>query len=266
MSSAAARRQPIASAAASPAFGRSAAYYDVLYGDKDYPAEAAYVARTIRAACPSARSILEFGAGTGRHGRVLAAMGFEVTGIERSAEMVACARAATEGSSSFACVPGDVRAARLGRSFDAVIALFNVVGYQATNDELLATFATAAAHLEPGGVFVFDVWHGPAVLAQRPAERSRSVEDRRRRLLRTARPTLDDARGTVSVDYRFECEDRVTRAIECFAELHVVRYLFPTEVDLLARCTGFVPARSEEWRTGEPPSASTWNVLYVLRK
>lgn len=263
----AARIHAVPSADASPAFGRSAAYYDVLYGDKDYPAEAAYVARTIRAACPSARSILEFGAGTGRHGRVLAAMGFDVTGIERSAEMVACARAATtESSSPFACVPGDVRAARLGRRFDAVIALFNVIGYQATNDELLATFATAAAHLEPGGVFLFDVWHGPAVLAQRPAERIRSVDDRQRRLLRTARPTLDDASGTVSVDYRFECEDRATHAIERFDELHVVRYLFPTEVDLLARCTGFVPARSEEWRTGEPPSDSTWNVLYVLRK
>lgn len=262
--------QAISPAGPLPAFGRSAAYYDMLYGDKDYPAEAAYVARKIRAACPPARSILEFGAGTGRHGRLLATMGFDVAGIERSDDMAACARAigvaSPDARGSFTCTAGDLRTARLGRTFDAVIALFHVIGYQATNDELLAAFRTAAAHLEPGGVFVFDVWHGPAVLVQRPAARTRSVDDGRRRVRRAAQPSLDVASGTVSVDYRFECEDLATPAIERFGEVHVIRYLFPTEVDLLARCTGLAVTGSEESFTGLPPSESTWSVTYLLRK
>jgi len=67
----------------------------LLRRDKDYAAEAEYVARLIRSSVPTARTILELGSGTGRHGRLLAAMGFDVHGIERSAEMVASANAGT---------------------------------------------------------------------------------------------------------------------------------------------------------------------------
>jgi hypothetical protein len=55
-----------------------AAYYDLIYRDKDYAAEAEYVARLIRSSVPASRAILELGSGTGRHGRLLAAMGFDV--------------------------------------------------------------------------------------------------------------------------------------------------------------------------------------------
>ena len=60
-----------------PNFRRYSAYYDLLYRDKDYAAEAEYVARLIRSTLPEARRILELGSGTGRHGCLLAAMGFE---------------------------------------------------------------------------------------------------------------------------------------------------------------------------------------------
>ena len=69
----------------------------------------------------------------------------------------------------------------------------------------------------------------------------------------------------MNVVYRFECEDRATGAIERFDETHVMRYLFPTEVDLLARACGLAVAGSEEFLTGKPPSATTWGVTYVLR-
>ncbi|MEX2016820.1 MAG: hypothetical protein WD873_09250 [Candidatus Hydrogenedentales bacterium] len=64
-------------------FQKYAAFYDLLYRDKDYAAEAAYVAGTIRSAVPGARSILELGSGTGRHGRLLAGLGFDETTIGR---------------------------------------------------------------------------------------------------------------------------------------------------------------------------------------
>src|SRR5215467_322349 len=154
-------------------FQKYSTYYDLLYRDKDYTAEAQYVARTIRSATPDAHSVLEFGSGTGRHGRLLAAMGFDVHGIERSADMVAVASAASCGgaSGSFTCEVGDICRATLGRTFDAVISLFHVVSYQTTNQALQAAFRVAADHLAPGGQFLFDVWHGPAVLSQRPSER-----------------------------------------------------------------------------------------------
>src|SRR5271169_1747382 len=94
-------------------FQKYSAFYDLLYLDKDYTAEADYVAATVRSAAPTARSILELGSGTGRHGRLLAAMGFDVHGIERSPEMVFLAQStsgpsSSEGAGAFTCEVGDL--------------------------------------------------------------------------------------------------------------------------------------------------------------
>lgn len=52
-------------------FADYARYYDLLYRDKDYKAEAEYVARLIRKFHPATQNILELGSGTGIHARLL---------------------------------------------------------------------------------------------------------------------------------------------------------------------------------------------------
>jgi SAM-dependent methyltransferase len=250
-------------------FAKYSEYYDLLYRDKDYASEAAYVAQTIRAALPAAHRILELGSGTGRHGRLLAGMGFEVHGIERSPEMVSIARCADAGmtaNGSFTCEVGDIRTTRLGRAFDAVISLFHVISYQTTNRDLQAAFEVAAAHLVPGGVFLFDVWHGPAVLCEGPTRRTKVVSSEQLRVKRTASPDLDTNRGTVNVVFEMECEDMSTRDVVRFEEKHSMRYLFATEIDFLAQMSGLSTVKTEEFLTGHPPSRSTWGVAYLLRK
>ena len=252
-------------------FQKYSAYYDLLYRDKDYAAEAEYVARTIHSANSAARSILEFGSGTCRHGRLLAALGFNVRGIERSADMVAMGNAAhaspaTATGGSFTCEVGDIRSIRLNQIFDAVIGLFHVISYLTTNDDLLAAFRVAAHHLKLGGVFLFDVWHGPAVLAERPTQRIKTVANERFEVMRTARPEVDTNRNTVKVTYEMQCKDRESGEIMCFSEDHTMRYLFPIEIELLAQACGMRLMLAEEFLTGRPTSASTWGVAYLLQK
>lgn len=244
-----------------------ARYYDLLYRDKDYAGEADHVARTLRAVAPNARSVLELGSGTGRHGRLLAAMGFDVFGIERSSDMVASAEAATvPGAGSFNCAVGDARAIQLERRFDAVIALFHVVSYQTADADLRAMFATASRHLLPGGVFLFDVWHGPAVLTQRSERRVKRVADTALEVIRTAVPRLDVERHTVNVTYDVECRDRQSGEVVRFSEDHLVRYLFPEEIGQLAAGAGMRTIKSEEFVTGRTPSPATWSVAYLAQK
>jgi SAM-dependent methyltransferase len=245
-------------------------YYDLLYRDKDYAGEVAYVTETLRHH-GAASTILELGAGTGRHGALLAERGFRVVGIERSPSMLAAARRASagllpSGPGRFECEEGDIRTIRLPQKFDAVIALFHVVSYQVTNDDLARTFATAAHHLRPAGVFLFDLWHGPAVLRERPAVRMKYLEDERSRLWRVAEPSVDTQTGTVTVGYTILVSSKADARLSTVHEEHRMRYLFPTEIDMLAANAGLRIERCEEPVTGRPPSDATWGVAYVLRK
>ena len=71
-------------------FADYARYYDLLYRDKDYAAEAEYVAGLIRKFHPSARSILELGSGTGIHASLLTEKGFTVHAWHRAQPGNAC--------------------------------------------------------------------------------------------------------------------------------------------------------------------------------
>ncbi|PZR72031.1 MAG: SAM-dependent methyltransferase [Chthoniobacterales bacterium] len=253
-------------------FQRYSAYYDLLYRDKDYETEADSVARALRAANPNTHSVLEFGSGTGRHGRLLAEHGFDVFGIERSQTMVTTARSFTDDSAVgresgiFDCVQGDIQTTTLNRPFHAVLALFHVVSYQTTDADVDRTFANAARHLSADGIFFFDVWHGPAVLHERPAVREKRVEDATTLLTRLAEPRLDVDRHTVTVRYSITAQSKIDNQITEFQEEHCMRYFFPEEITSFARKTGFNVERSEEFLTAQPPSDRTWGVAYLLRK
>ena len=99
-------------------------------------------------------------------------------------------------------VTGDIREVRLEQTFDAVLMMFAVLGYQHTNAEVLDALATARAHLDVGGLFAFDVWYGPAVLSERPSERVKVIETAGQRIIRVASGSLDSRNHLCTVDYR----------------------------------------------------------------
>ena len=247
-------------------FNEYARYYDLLYRDKDYAGEAAYVDRLIRSRVPNARRILNLGCGSGRHDRSLVQRGYEVTGVDISQEMLAAAQAAAEGNAALAYVKGDVRSVRLGQTFDAVISLFHVMSYQTANDDLIKALATANAHLEPGGILIFDCWHGPGVLTDRPAPRVKHLEDDLIRVTRFAEPVMQANENVVDVKYRVSIENKRDATVRNINETHRMRYLFVPEVLLLLKLSGFVLLAAEEWLTGKELGFDAWNAVFVCRK
>ena len=247
-------------------FNEYARYYDLLYRDKDYPGEAAYVDRLIRSHAPGARRILNLGCGSGRHDLFLVQRGYEVTGVDISQEMLTAAHAAAEGNTALAYVKGDVRSIRLGQTFDAVISLFHVMSYQTGNDDLLQTLATANAHLKPEDIFVFDCWHGPGVLTDRPTARVKELEDDFIRVTRLAEPVMHANENVVDVKYRISIANKGDATVREINETHRMRYLFVPEVLLFLKISGFRLVAAEEWLTGEELGFDTWNALFVCRK
>ncbi len=248
-------------------FGQYAAYYDLLYQDKDYQAEADYVANHMRQVAPEASHILEFGSGTGRHGHLLAQKGYHLMGLERSEEMLARAREnlLSPLPGSFTCRLGDIQETAVDQTFDAVIALFHVISYQTTNEAALATFRNAARHLKKGGVFLFDVWYTPAVLTQRPTVRVKRIENAQFRLTRVAEPELLPNENIVKVRYTIFMENKGTGFLSSFEETHLMRHFSLPELNLFAAEAGFAPLHAEEFLTGASPSEETWGVWFAWR-
>lgn len=150
----------------------SARYYDFIYEECFGAAFRALTAETLALIAdvqPPPARVLDLGAGTGRIALPLAREGYEVTAIERSPGMadVLERRAAALGYTiDLRC--GDFCALdRLLASteepspghqpFDMAIAIFTVLNYIVTVDEVAALARGLAAALRPGARFIFDI-------------------------------------------------------------------------------------------------------------
>lgn len=237
-------------------------YYDLLYRDKKYHDEVSYVVRLLENSGINKGDLLEFGSGTGKHGRLLAASGYNVHGIERSAEMVALA----EVINGFTCQQDDICAVKIGRTYDAVLSLFHVISYQTSITNVQAVFARASEHLNSGGLFIFDFWYSPAVYAQRPSVRVKRMADETIEVVRIAEPTSYPNENRVDVHYTIYTKNIETGVLDTMTESHPMRHFSLPELDLFAEGAGFERIAAEEFMTGQVPSEGTWGVCVILKK
>jgi SAM-dependent methyltransferase len=250
-------------------FGTYSKYYNLLYKDKNYKEEADYIHSIIQKYSQHAFSILELGCGTGRHAFELAELGYQIHGIDISPRMLEYAHHSLETCNSKAkerisFSKNDIRTFRFNRKFDVVASLFHVMSYQVTDESLDKVFETAAVHLKPGGIFIFDCWYGPAVLTDPPTVRVKEIEDENTSVTRIAKPELLVNENTVKVNYRILMHDKNSGQFDELEELHEMRYLFMPEIRKLSKKHNFNILSSEEYLTANPPSKNTWYICYAL--
>jgi SAM-dependent methyltransferase len=257
-------------------FGRNYAdIYDAIYRGKDYAGEVDLIERILArhgATRVRARpcSLLDIGCGTGRHALAFARRGYDVTGIDRSPFMLQHARAAAASEAAARrkeprFIEADARELALGERFDAVLMMFTVLGYQYEEADLLASLRCVREHLEPGGLFMFDVWNGLAVLAQGPASRTAAATDGTSHVTRTSSTRVDARRQLCHVHFEISRGDPggVTTS---WSEDHTVRYFLPVELEAtLDRC-GLKLLELWSFPDGEGlADERAWNVIGVAR-
>jgi SAM-dependent methyltransferase len=171
---------------------------------------------------------LEFAVGTGRIALPLAARGVPVSGIELSSAMVEQLRAKDEARRINVTI-GDMATTRIEGSFRLVYLVFNTIGNLTTQDEQVACFINAAAHLEPGGHFLIEV--GVPDLRRLPPG-----EDSRVFLRSPGYVGYDhyiDLVAQQAVSHHFTANEAGVGEITT-----PFRYVWPSELDLMARLAG----------------------------
>jgi SAM-dependent methyltransferase len=161
---------------------------------------------------------LELGIGTGRIALPLAQRGVPVEGMDISAPMVAKLRA-KPGGEDIRVTIGDFATTRVDATFSVVYLAWNAITNLLTQDEQVACFENAAAHLKPGGLLVVDV-------------------------------------AQIEVSHHFW---KVENAFEASSAPY--RYVWPSELDLMARLAGVrLRERWGGWKREPFTSESTQHV------
>lgn len=242
-----------------------AAYYDMLYKDKDYSSEAYFIHNLIQQNAPGARKILNIGCGTGSHDFALLQFGYEITGIDISNEMILHAnkKMHEHNKSNIVFKVGDARSIRLEEKFDVVISLFHVMSYQVSNEDVNLVFETVKYHLNPNGIFLFDCWYGPGVLTDLPTVRHKILENNEFKIHRISKPLMYLNENKVEVNFTIIVHQKDNNTYYELDETHYMRYFFEPEIVSFAKQQKLSASNLEEFPNVLTPT--NWYRIFLLR-
>jgi SAM-dependent methyltransferase len=195
--------------------------------------------------------VLEFAIGTGRVAVPLAERGVSVTGIELSQPMVDRLRTKVD-EATIPVIMGDMASVAAPGEYTLVYLVFNTISNLLTQAEQVACFENAARHLAPGGRFVIELWV-PELRKLPPGQKATvfHYEDGYVGL-----DTYDTLNQRV-VSHHFWFRDK--RQVRFAHSPH--RYIWPAELDLMARLAGFeLESRHADWAGGEFTAESRHHV------
>jgi SAM-dependent methyltransferase len=228
---------------------RVAAGYDESSADLFEPAVVDPVVEFL-AGLAGGGAALELGIGTGRIALPLARRGIRVHGIELSEAMAARLRA-KPGGEQIGVTIGDFATTAVEGRFSVAYLVFNTIMNLTSQEEQAACFQNVAAHLEPGGCFVIEVMV-PALRRLPPGETVRAFT------VSASRLGFDeyDVASQALVSHHYSVVD---------GRLEVVsmpfRYVWPSELDLMARLAGMtLRERWSGWQREPFTSDSTGHV------
>ena len=186
----------------------------------------------------AAGSALELGIGTGRIALPLSRRGVDVHGIDLSAAMVAELQA-KPGSENIAVTVGDFATTRVEGAFRLAYLVRNTIMNLTTQDEQVECFRNVAAHLVPGGFFVIEVMI-PELQRLPPGEKFHAFA--------VTPEHLGFEEYDIATQIAFSHHYWVA---DGQFEFHSApfRYVWPSELDLMARLAGMT--LSERWSTWE---------------
>jgi len=234
--------------------GRVAERYDERAGARLFAAEVVDPVVDVLAELAGDGAALELGIGTGRIALPLRQRGVRVSGIDLSPDMVAQLRR-KPGSEDIEVAIGDFSTTTVAGTFTVAFLVANTIMNLTTQEAQVACFRNVAAHLEPGGCFVIDVVT-PDLQRLPPGETFRLFH------FGSAHIGVDEydvaGQGLISHHcYPGEAEPLASIPF---------RYVWPSELDLMAQLAGMRPrSRWSGWKH-EPFTSESTRLVGIWEK
>jgi SAM-dependent methyltransferase len=205
-----------------------AATYDEDSGERFDPGLLAATTEVLAGLAGDGRA-LELAIGTGRVAVPLAERGVPVSGIELSPYMLARLRA-KQGAAGIEAVEGDMTTTRVDGEFALVYLVYNTITNLTEQDEQVACFENAARHLRPGGCFVIEVYL-PILRKLSPGDRFHVFAEE------PGYHAFDEYADAASqLHWSHHIRMRPDGSYRRFSA--PFRYVWPAELDLMARIAG----------------------------
>lgn len=202
--------------------------------------------------------ILELGVGTGRVACPLSLRGFDVTGLDNSAGMLARLRTRSDGAKvhvalgSFTDMPVD-------GEFSLIYAIFNTLFCAASQDEQLRTIQLAAGHLTPNGALVVET-DLPDLARSDSSGRTLNTGNVERDRIIIEAAMHDPATQRIRTQTVIVSE----QGIQMFPVM--LRYFWPSELDLMAKLAGLrLERRYSNWDKSPYTRESTRQISVFRR-
>ena len=210
------------------------------------------------------RRLIDLACGTGTVAIAYARQGWQVTGIDASAAMLAQAKAkqrAVSGELAITWSQQDMRELRVVEPVHLVTCLYDSMNYMLNSQDVLRTFEHVYDALVPGGLFAFDMNTAWVMAAQWDDETYFSDSDKLSIVLQS---NYDDQIQRTHVTVT--CFQRVNHLYRKVVEHHTEQAYPPEQIATLLVDAGLRPEAQYSCFTFVPSTPTTFRIMFVARR
>lgn len=239
--------------------------YDELMKDAPYDAWVQFVKETlVQQELNNARRLLDLACGTGELSMRFAAQGFQVTGVDLSADMLAVAqKKAMDAGMKIPFFQQNMADLEGQGEFDVIGIFCDSLNYLESEEKVADTFLNVYRHLSPEGIFIFDV-HSIYKITEVFINQTYADNDDHVSYIWNSFP--GESPNSVEHELSFFVLDEKTGKYARYDELHLQRTFSEQQYSDWLQDAGFEIVRISADFENSAPKANSERIFFVARK
>ena len=248
--------------------GYHAELYDHFYGKKPYKREVSFVRGCLKKySASSVKNILDLACGTGSHALHLSQFDYSITAADYSRDMLRVAARKLSGASNVKVMYMDMlKFRKFSKPFDAVLCLFDSIGYVNTNENILKVLEGVHNNLRKNGLFIVEFWNAGSMLRSFEPMRVRSWKAGDKKITRKSQTKLRYFKQLADVSYSISVYDKSRNLERKIRETQTNRYFLVQEMNLFLCESGFKPVKWFDGYRNKTVNENSWHTVCVARR